>query len=300
MEDIKVSVIIPTLNAENELPDLLNRLHEQSQLIEEIIVVDSESEDKTFEICKVDSSIRFLTIKRTDFDHGGTRDWALKQAIGNVIIFLTQDAVPADDFLVERLIAPLKNENVAVSTGRQLPKDNATHMERLVRSFNYPPESTIHTKSDLSVLGIKTFFCSDSCAAYNKDIYLKLGGFERPVKTNEDMFFAAKAINCGYSVSYTAEARVFHSHNLTLKQQYKRNYIQGYEIERHKDLLCNVSQTSEGIRLVKRVSKKLLKKGRIVSFFRFGLDCTARLLGSKAGKMQAQREQDLKLQCISE
>lgn len=292
MEDIRVSVIIPTLNAENELPELLERLHKQSREIDEIIVVDSESDDNTYEICKSDVLVRFFTIERKNFDHGKTRDMALREANGNVIVFLTQDAIPADDHLIEKLIAPLSNENVAVSTGRQLAKDSATYMERLVRSFNYPPESSLRTKSDIFRLGIKAFFCSDSCAAYNKEIYLKLGGFDYPIKTNEDMFFAAKAIKNGYAVSYTADAKVFHSHNFTLKQQYKRNYIQGYEIERHKDLLCDVSQTGEGIRLVKYVSKELLKKGRFLSFFRFCFDCAARLFGSRAGRRAAQQGQE--------
>jgi rhamnosyltransferase len=98
------------------------------------------------------------------------------------------------------------------------------------------------------------------------------------------MFFAAKAIRNGYRVAYAAEALVYHSHNFSLKEQYQRNYIQGYEIERHRPLLGEVNQESEGMKLVQFVSSGLLKKGQFVSFVHFGLDCCARLLGSKGGK----------------
>ena len=134
-------------------------------------------------------------------------------------------------------------------------------------------------------MGIKAFFCSDVCAAYNRQIYLELGGFDYPLKTNEDMFFAARAIRNGYKVAYAADALVFHSHNFTCKEQYQRNYIQGYEIERHRELIGEVSQEDEGMKLVQHVTSGLLRQGLVFDVFRFGADCFARLAGSKSGKM---------------
>ena len=287
---MKLSVIIPTLNAEKELPALLEALGRQTVQPEEILVIDSESADRTAEIARSFDRVRFMTVRRKDFDHGRTRDEALRQSAGDVVVFLTQDAVPADEQCLANLIRPLREDGVAVSAGRQLPRADATPMERLVRSFNYPETSHIRSEADVQKMGIKTFFCSDVCAAYNRKIYEELGGFVYPLKTNEDMFFAAQAIRGGYRVAYAAEARVLHSHNFSLKEQYERNRIQGYEIERHRPLLGNVSQASEGFRLARFVSCGLLKRGRVLSFARFGLDCFARLFGSRAGRRQYLRE----------
>ena len=287
---LQVSVVIPTMNAAAVIDDLLDKLSAQTFAAQEIIVVDSESDDDTVERCRRHSGVRLIEIRRKDFDHGGTRDMAVRQATGNIIVFLTQDAVPADDRLIEKLVGALGQEDVAITSGRQLPKADATSMEQLVRAFNYPEESHIRSNEDLLRMGIKTFFLSDVCAAYDKSVYLKLGGFEHPLKTNEDMFYAAKVIQNGYKIAYVADARVYHSHNFSLKQQYDRNYVQGYEIERHKSLLEGVSQNSEGLKLVKAVSRGLLGKGRIISWVRFGLDCCARYLGSRAGRKAAQRE----------
>ena len=215
---------------------------------------------------------------------------ALREAAGETVVFLTQDAVPADEHFLENLVRPLSEEKVAVVTGRQLPKADASPMEKLVRAFNYPAESHIRSEADVGRMGIKAFFCSDVCAAYNRRVYLELGGFDYPLKTNEDMFYAAKAIRAGYRVAYAADALVFHSHNFTLREQYRRNRIQGYEIERHRGVLGDVSQESEGMKLVKAVSLGLLRRGRVFSFARFGLDCCARLLGSRKGKKEFLRE----------
>ena len=282
--NMKISVIIPTLNAEKELPVLLRALQAQKQHVDELIVVDSASDDRTVDICKSDPNIKLLHVERDSFDHGRTRDMALRKSTGEIVVFLTQDALPANDVFLTHLIAPISEDRVAVSTGRQIPKSDATLMEKYIREFNYPPKSSIRSKDDLPKMGIKTFFCSDVCAAYNREIYMKLGGFDYPIKTNEDMFFAAKAINAGYRIAYSADACVFHSHNLSLKEQYKRNYIQGYEIERHRNELNNTIQELEGLKLVRFVSRELLKKGRIGSFVHFGFDCVARLAGSRAGK----------------
>lgn len=216
---------------------------------------------------------------------------ALRKSHGDYVIFITQDAIPSNKHFVERLIYPFTlDDGIAISTGRQIPRKDAAPFEKLVRNFNYPSVSSIRSASDIPELGIKTFFTSDCCCAYRRDIFLKLGGFSFPVKISEDLFFAAKAINSGYKIAYASDAEVIHSHNFTLSQQYKRNFFIGYETEKHKDILCNVSQEKEGMRLVKYVSFELLKHGRIFSFIRFGFDCVARLLGNKFGR-RAYREE---------
>lgn len=285
-----VSVIIPTLNAAKTLKELLSAIMNQDYPIEDILVVDSSSDDETMQICCRYEGVRVISIPKEEFDHGRTRDMALRQSKSDLIVFLTQDAVPADETFIRKLIAPLSDCSIAVSVGRQLPNQNATRTEALVRNFNYPPVSRIRSAEDIPRLGIKAFFSSDSCAAYRRDAYLQLGGFDYPLKSNEDMFFAARALRNGYRVAYTADASVYHSHNFSLRAQYARNYLQGYEIERHRTLLGEVSLNSEGMQLVKTVSKALLKEKKVGAVLCFGLDCAARWLGNRNGKRAYRRE----------
>ena len=285
-----ISVIIPTLNAEHEIEALLIALERQSIRPNEILVVDSASEDKTIELVQKHKKVRLLEIDRQDFNHGTTRDMALNESSGDFVCFLTQDAVPVSDDYLKRLVAPMVGDsNIALVSGRQLPKANARRFEQLVRDFNYPDTPSVRSKGDLEKFGIKTFFASDTCSAYRRTAYLECGGFDH-VNTNEDMLMAAKFIASGMKVAYEPRAEVYHSHNLTPSQQFARNRAVGFFLETHADDLMRASEIGEGGRLVKAVSSQLLREGNLVEFIAFGVDCCARLLGNRAGRRAARKE----------
>ena len=285
-----ISIIIPTLNAEHEIEALLIALDRQSIQPNEILVVDSASEDKTIELVQKYKRVRLLEIDRQDFNHGTTRDMALNESSGDFVCFLTQDAVPVSDDYLKRLVAPMvEDSNIALVSGRQLPKANARRFEQLVRCFNYPDSPSVRSKGDLEKLGIKTFFASDACSAYRRTAYLECGGFDH-VNTNEDMLMAAKFIASGMKVAYEPRAEVYHSHNLTPSQQFARNRAVGFFLETHADDLMQASEIGEGGRLVRSVSSQLLREGNLVEFIAFAVDCCARLLGNRAGRMAARKE----------
>ncbi|RHD35261.1 MULTISPECIES: glycosyltransferase [Collinsella] len=285
-----LSVVIPTLNAEDEIDSLLDTIEAQSLKPSDILVVDSSSDDGTVDEVAKHPCVNLVRIERKEFNHGSTRDMALRRSAGEFVCFLTQDAVPASNLYLERLVAPfLADDSIALVTGRQLPKADARRFEQLVRKFNYPNVPSVRSKSDLPKYGIKTFFASDTCSAYRRTAYLECGGFDH-VNTNEDMLMAARFIASGLKVAYEPSAEVYHSHNLTPSQQFARNRAVGMFLESHADDLMYASEIGEGGRLVKAVSSELLREGRFGELFAFGFDCCARLLGNRAGRMAARKE----------
>ena len=196
----------------------MHMLQKQTYPIGTILIVNTEEKffpEKGYETWQ---NVQIRHIETEDFDHGGTRDGAASLLDGDLILFMTQDAVPADVYLVEKLVSAFEKEKVAAAYARQLPDKDCDIIERYTRSFNYPKESSVKTKADLDRLGIKTFFCSNVCAMYRRSIYEKLGGFVKHTIFNEDMIFAGKLIQEGYAIAYVAEARVVHSHNYTNRQ----------------------------------------------------------------------------------
>lgn len=289
-----VSLVIPTLNSERDIEALLEKLENQTHPIDELVVVDSSSDDDTADIVRLfagnHANVELQVIARKDFNHGSTRDRALRTlTTGEFVLFMTQDAVPADDQYVEALLKPFENPKVAAVSGRQLPKHDARRFECLVREFNYPAEDFVRGRGDLPRYGIKTFYLSDVCSAYRRSSYLECGGFCRTL-TNEDMYMAAKLVAAGYLVAYAADARVYHSHNLTPKQQYKRNYAVGKFLEEHKDVLMDASEIGEGKKLAANVAGELLRGGHIGELCAFGVDCVARFMGNRAGRRDARNE----------
>jgi rhamnosyltransferase len=280
---MKISLIIPTINAEKEIDRLLQSLNNQTMPVDEIIVIDSQSDDDTEAICCKYENVTFIKIQRSQFDHGGTRDYAFRKSTGDFVLFLTQDALPANKQYVEQILAPFRDETVAMASGRQIARKDATEREALIRNFNYPSLSSIKALKDVPVLGIKTFFASNVCSAYRKSAYLQVGGFDSPLLTNEDLLLAARFIHSGYKIAYCAEAKVIHSHNFTLKQQFARNFDIGAFMSMNASVFQNISTTQAGIKMVKQVLAELLKKRKMLQAFYFCCDNGAKLLGYELG-----------------
>lgn len=203
-------------------------------------------------------------LKKSEFVNGGTRAWAAELSDAEIMVFMTQDAVPADRNLIENLVKALEKEKmIAAAYARQLPNEMCSFAERYTRSFNYPEKSYVRTQRDLSLYGIKTFFCSNVCAAYKKEIYQELGGFVRKTIFNEDMIYAGKLIQMGYGIAYAADAKVIHSHNYSCMQQFHRNFDLGVSQAEHPEIFAGVPSEGEGIKLVKKTINYLIQKRKI-------------------------------------
>jgi rhamnosyltransferase len=203
-----VSIIIPTLNASRSLPDLLTKLEKQTFNDTEIIIIDSSSDDNTVEIAE-SYGARVFHINRNDFDHGGTRTIAASKAQGDILIFMTQDAIPANQHALENLIQPFESdEKIAAIYGRQLPGQDATSFSAHLRLFNYPDTSYVRRYEDRNTHGFKTIFISNSFSAYRKAFLEKIGWFKDNLIFGEDTHAVARLLHEGYKVSYAADAMV--------------------------------------------------------------------------------------------
>lgn len=291
--DIKmtVDVIIPTYKPSDTFCLLLQKLQEQTFLIHRVLILNTE-EDLWEEAVKkypIEAALKKLPheiyhIRKDEFDHGGTRLFGAEQSSADILLFMTQDAVPANAFLVEELVQGLRDADTAVAYARQLPREDCSVVERYTRQFNYPEQSRKKGMEDIATLGIKTFFCSDVCAAYKRNVFECLGGFETPVIFNEDMFFAAKAIDAGYYVYYAARAEVIHSHNYTMAQQFHRNFDLAVSQQQHPEIFEQVSSEAEGMKLVLGTVKHLIAVGKPHLIFQLGFQCIGKYAGYRMGK----------------
>lgn len=289
MRAMSVSVIIPTLNAGERIDRLLDAVAKQTLSPEEIIVVDSQSDDGTASRAAAHPRVRVVPIARGAFDHGGTRDMALRLSHGDFVVFLTQDALPVGNDCLERLMAPFKDPGVAAVGGRQIAYPEARPFERMIRAHNYPAESRVWRAEDISRLGVRAYLISDVCAAYRREAYLSVGGFDHPIMTNEDMLMAQKLLGAGFALAYSAEAAVYHSHRLTWRQEFRRNWVIGRTMKRYERRFQCGSEMSEGITLVKSVLAQLMENGQLAECAGFCLNCSARLLGNRLGRWAESR-----------
>ena len=259
-----VSVLIPTRNAGAGLERLLISLGRQTLTPLEVVVWDSASDDATPEIARQHGA-SVITIEADDFDHASTRSRMARAAGGDIVVFLTHDAIPADDCALELLVAALRQQDdIACAYGRQIAAANASADARSLRDFNYPPHSEIRSLADRDHLGFTTFFCSNSFAAWRKSALEQIGFFGESAIFAEDARAAARLLQAGFRLAYAAEARVEHSHNYTLTEEFRRSFDIGVFHAREAWLLTVFGGPSDrGKHFVRKQVGELLRAGKI-------------------------------------
>jgi rhamnosyltransferase len=216
-----------------------------------LLNIDSASTDQTTALAQ-SAGFEVMRIQRSQFNHGGTRQWAAEYLSDcRVIVFLTQDAIPATCNALAEIVRCFDDPTVAVAYGRQLPHKGATPIESHARLFNYGERSLKKDAAAVRQMGTKVFFCSNSFAAYSRSILLALGGFRRDLILGEDMEFAARAIKAGYANVYCTDAQVYHSHDYTVTQTVERYFDIGVFDRRNSWMREQFgSHTGEGLRFI--------------------------------------------------
>ena len=255
-----VDVIIPTYRPDKKFEYLIERLQKQEYPIHKIMILNTVTDMGLPEIKRTPYPVEVTEISLEDFDHGATRNLGARASDADILIYLTQDAVPADRRLITEFVNVFeKYRDINLAYGRQIPNKDCSVIEKYTRSFNYPEKSRINSIQDMDTLGVKTFFFSDVCAAYRRKQFLQRGGFEENIIFCEDSVYAGGCIMDGERLAYVAEARVIHSHNYTCMQQFHRNFDVAVAQKDHPELYDGISSEGEGIRLVKQTAKYLLK-----------------------------------------
>lgn len=278
-----VDILIPTYRPGQEFEELLLGLLKQTYPVRNILIVNTNASlwDSRFE--QIVPNLYVDHVEQRQFDHGGTRAAMADSSDADLLLFMTQDAIPADEMLVEHLVMQFSLPQVKAAYARQLPKPGCSTLEAYTRGFNYPPESDIKDYGDLPKLGLKTFFCSNVCAMYDRKVYEELGGFVSHTIFNEDMIYAAGLIEAGYSIAYAADAQVYHSHNYGCIAQLKRNFDLGVSQAQYPEIFEKYPSEGEGIRMVKQTAAYVCRIHRpwlLASlFFQSGFKYLGYLLG---------------------
>lgn len=279
----KISVVIPTLNAGDEFERLLQGLESQSRTPDEVLVIDSSSTDQTPDIA-VAFGARVVTIAQSEFNHGGTRNRAARMASGDLVVFMTQDAFPADDQFIEALSRDLVAGQAAATYARQIPRADATAREEIARLFNYPetlPESqTVETDG---VESDRAFF-SNVASAVRVDAFEAAGGFPEDTVFSEDMIFSGKLLQLGYSVRYAPDARVIHSHNYSPLQQFRRYFDIGTAYRNAEGTIGRVKTGQRGLRFALSQQWQLLERFELVEAVAAAVEVLAKALGFYLGR----------------
>lgn len=294
---MEVDVLIPVYRPDGKLTELLKRLKMQNYPIHRVILMNTEEKHFPTELTGIWDRVEVYHLAKEEFDHGGTRDRGVRMSTADLVLCMTQDAMPADETLIEELVKPFDDPEVWAAYARQLPNGDCREVEKYTRSFNYPEQSMVKTKEDLDRLGIKTFFCSNVCAAWRREKYLELGGFVKHTIFNEDMILAGTMIKQGGKIAYCAKAKVIHSHNYSAFQQFHRNFDLAVSQTMYPEVFGGIRSESEGIKLVKKSLSYCIKIGKPWLMIQVVTQSAGKLLGYKMGQRYRSLPMWLILRC---
>ena len=247
---MRLSLLIPAYNSGKKLPLLFAAVRRQTLRPDEIILLDSSSTDDTAAVAAANGA-KIITVAHKDFDHGGTRTLGAKAAQGDILLFMTDDAVPAEDSAFAELFKAFADEKVGASFGRQLPCADATPTARHLRLFNYPAQSRALAYEDRAAWGLKTAVLSDSLCAYRRAALKNAGWFRERLIIAEDMCAGYALLKKGWKLHYTAQSCVYHSHNYSAQQEFARYFDIGVLHDCESAMLSELGRAEgEGVRYI--------------------------------------------------
>jgi rhamnosyltransferase len=254
MRNVRATIFIPVYNGERDnLEGTLSAVcNQKTDYLYEILIANSSSTDNSVEIIKKyqkkHKNIILKEIDKKDFSHGGTRQQAAEWGSGQFMVYLTQDATPANDSWLNEMLEPFGiNEKIVAVLGRQQPRLNCMPMlkyeiQHVFASQGSPYGMTLYQRNKGEPKGSfteKTFY-SDVCSAARRDFLLKKIGY-KPVDYAEDQLFGCETIDAGYIKAYNGKAVVIHSNNIPLKKYKNRVFDETLAMRKIAGITSNIS-----------------------------------------------------------
>ena len=226
---MRVAIVIPVLNAEGYVPDLFEAFRNQNpSRPNAIILVDSQSTDATVSRAANYENARVIPID--DFSHGRSRNMGAQVSDADIIVFLSQDALPDGESWLSELVKPFEDDRVAAAYSRQIPRDDASPMERFFIQTRFPDGAPLRReKGAKASLCLEDVFFSNVSAAVRRDLLLKYP-FDETLIMSEDQQLSRDLIEAGYTVVYQPGSRVIHSHRYRLKDVFQRYFDSVYSL----------------------------------------------------------------------
>lgn len=228
----EISILLPTLDGAPDLLRLLPALGSQTRYGDcELLATDSSSGDETVALLEA-AGAHVETIPRAEFGHGTTRNALAARARGDLLVFLSQDVVPATTTFLEELIAPFEDPRVAGCYGRILPFPGDDPLT--ARTVLHAPEAGDEPLSrDLDSSGrvwdleprhrAEYLRFNNVASAVRASVFAEIPFPEVPF--GEDFAWAARVLSAGHRLRFAPKSIVHHAHAYTLRQAFERYRI---------------------------------------------------------------------------
>jgi glycosyltransferase involved in cell wall biosynthesis len=223
------SILVLTKNGADSIRNLLQAVFSQREAgLREVIVIDSGSSDATLQIAS-EFPVHIERIPPESFHHARTRNLAASLASGEVVVFLSQDAVPASDDWLQAMLANFADPKVGAVYGRQIPRTDSSVERQDVLDTIYGEQRIVKDPSAGNQIGYRYYHFSDVNAALRRTVWQSTP-YPEELKVFEDLAIAKVILDAGWKIVYEPRACVFHSHRHSTLALFKRYFDIGYTL----------------------------------------------------------------------
>ena len=217
MNDVNVSVVIPTKNSSRTLGNCLQSLARQEYTNFEIIVVDGHSKDNTIEIAKKYTDKVFL-------EEGGTRasgcNVGIQHAQGEIIAFTDDDCEAPKDWL-KQIVSNFEDETLAVLGGSTKTPEISSKIEKAFGAVQKDLLSLTNSWESVRAACDNVIGCN---SAYRKATLIDAGGFNENLPTAEETELHFRLKKAGKQIRYLDSLYVLHNRRCGIRQYWKQQF----------------------------------------------------------------------------
>ncbi|RKJ99822.1 glycosyltransferase family 2 protein [Alicycliphilus denitrificans] len=236
----RASVLIPVKNGGALLGEVLDAVLAQSTPWPfEVVVVDSGSRDGSVE-CARQRGVRVELIPAAEFGHGRTRNYLASLSRGDFLVFITQDARPADAHWLRHLVEGCDSApDVAGAFGPHRAHPGARHVTERELAEHFAGFGSVLSRVQLEdrerfdrEVGYRQWlhFFSNNNSCLRRSVWEKLPFPD--VMFAEDQTWMLSAIKAGYAKAFVPEAAVYHSHDFGVWETLQRNFDEASSFQR--------------------------------------------------------------------
>lgn len=189
----------------------------------EVVLVFSSLEGASRARLEETPSLLLLATPSSAYSSAGALNLGVSRCQGEYVVSLNADATPAGPDWLEELLAPFADRHVAGAYGRQLARSGASALTRWAHEATFPDGK--------GTTGPTEGFFSNVNSAFRRELWRE-HPFAEEAGIAEDLEWCKWALERGYQVVYQPRAAVYHSHDYTLRQLYRRNVQEGFSRQR--------------------------------------------------------------------
>lgn len=226
-----VSLVLLTYNGMPSFEECLRMITLQEfEWPLEIIHIDSGSTDRTLDVARA-FSLPTRHIQKKDFHHSRTRNLAADLARNNIVVYLSQDAIPASRRWLSSLVSPFREQTVGGVYGRQIPPETMGPLRKCAMRHLYPTTRDVRNPSTVPQITLSMMRFSDANAAIRKELVSRFRFNERALVC-EDHGMCRDILTAGYKVTYEPAAAVIHGHERSLLGEFQWAVDNGISLTR--------------------------------------------------------------------